>query len=164
MNNIKEKKPIGSLPKALLLLSFVILFGVGAYSLYRLLAGTDSDTADYALLEPSPTVVFVENIIPTETQIPDTYKYLPTPTPNVAASVSPVKPTPTLSASATITPTLKPSNTPTPSPTMRVLATPTVAVNKTLPDAGYSYPTILLLIAGIILLSPASFKKWRSHN
>lgn len=162
MNNFEEKKPIGSLPKALLLLSFVILSGVGAYSLYKLLAGKDSGTADYALLEPSPTVVFVENIIPTETKIPDTYKNLPTPTSNAAVSISPVKSTPTLTASLTPKPTLKPSNTPSPSPTMRVLATPTVAVNKTLPDAGYSYPTILLLITGIILLFPASFKKWRS--
>ena len=163
MNNIEEKKPMSSPLKALLLLSFLILSGVGAYSLYRLLTGEDSNTADLALLKPSPTVVFVENIIPTETQTPDTIRYF-TPTSSAAPSVSPVKPTPTLSVSMVTLPTSTPKSTPSPSPTVRVFASPTAAVDKTLPDAGYSYPTILLLIAGIILLSPASFKKMRSHN
>ncbi len=81
-----------------------------------------------------------------------------TPTTRATATAVPATATPTKKPSApTSTPTVRPTSTPKPSSTIRPTAEPSIQPTQapSLPDAGISYPTIVMLGLGIVLLSVA---------
>ncbi len=79
---------------------------------------------------------------------------IPTSTGEYSVSGATATPTPTTGITGTPTPTVEATATPTstPTPTSRVTATPTATGAAELPDAGVSYPTIVGIGLGILVI------------
>jgi cytoskeletal protein RodZ len=123
----------GRLPIFLAIGGTVILAGIAVFTAVRL----------YQLRQESVTPTTPQE--EAQAQLPS-----PTPTPKPTSSPTPGgSVTPTRAVSPTLTPRLSPTASVSATPTTRATATPTQAG---LPDAGVSFPTVVGVSAGIMLL------------
>src|SRR3990167_9338262 len=127
--NLKKRLPIIGIAAATIILAGIAVFT--ATRIFRSREGNVSPVApeeDSLAQAPTATATLTPTVTPTPTI---RLTGSPTPTPRVSVS-------PTASISATLTPTKKPT------------ATPTSA--ETLPDAGISFPTVIGVSVGLILV------------
>lgn len=175
MNNNTPTENDKQTPMVKVLLVFVILLflGVGGYSLYKVIIKKPSPTTSLPT-NISPTGKVADNRVGTPPISPITY-LSPSPIVSEIPSVNPTKiaiqitivpskiplATSTPKSISTITPTVThlPTKTISPSPSLSVSPTvsPSPSITTTtskLPEAGFSTPTTILLILGIILIFP----------
>lgn len=164
MNNDISTNGSKQNPAIKILLIFIILLfvSVGSYSLYKVFIKKPSTNENLTPTNMSPTVTEIaENLVLTPFQSPTpqisitaVISKIPTITPN--KNISPIPATTTPSKVPSTTPILRPTSTPI--PTITALYTTTISPSPTpvrfLPDAGFSTPTILLIILGVVLILP----------